>query len=103
MGAAVASTTITAGMAVKHKSRDLMGRVRKVTEQRAVCTWVRRANLSWSYLRNLTPITDAELIAHFHQQEEMYDRIRNDPDFADIASPSVTSAENRLFLLEGVS
>lgn len=96
---------IVAGTAVKHKSGYLTGRVRKVMGQRSVCTWVRRINLSWAYVKNLTPIPDAELVAHFRQQEEMYDRIADDPEWHEmgISPPSKTSAENRLFLLEGIS
>ena len=96
---------IVAGTAVKHKGGYLTGRVRRVTGERAVCTWVRRHNLSWAYLRNLTPISDAELVAHFEQQEAMYDRIGQDPEWQEmgLAPPSKTSIENRLFLLEAIS
>ena len=94
-------TAIRAGMAVKHRTSraGLVGRVRRVVGHRAECTWVRRSLPSFARLENLTPISDGELIAHFEQQEALYAAIRDDPEYADLAPPAVTSDDNRRFLL----
>lgn len=94
-------TEIVAGVAVKHRksAAGLVGRVRKVASGRALCTWVRRSLPSYARLENLAVIPDSELIAHFEQQEALYDAIRNDPEYDHIAPPAITSAENRRFLL----
>lgn len=92
-------TAIRAGTPVKHRNGYLTGRVRKVVNDRAYCTWVRRRLPSFACLENLTAIPDSELVAHFEQQEALYDAIRDDPEYADLAPPAVTSADNRRFLL----
>lgn len=95
------ATEIAPGVAIKHRTSraGLMGRVRRIVGQRAECTWVRRRLPSFARLENLTVIPDSELIAHFEQQEALYDAIRTDPEYADLAPPAVTSDDNRRFLL----
>lgn len=89
-------TEIAAGVAVRHRTRpDMRGRVRTLLGPRALCTWVRRRLPSYVRLENLEPISDADLVASFHEREA--DALR--PVFGVVGER--TSGENRRFLLDG--
>ena len=99
------SAEIAAGSAVRHRRfpRTMLGRVRRILNGRALVTWVRRMNPSFARLENLEPISECELASYFNDQELFYERLGQEEREFDMAPPARTSAENRLFLLEGLS